>query len=287
MSSLATIPYDRPIKNFIAQLNATGHVTHRSYRKKSVTFHHNGGNLSLQGIVDVWKDRPASAHFQSDSVGSLGQYVNEYEYAWAVGDLEGNQETISIEMANSTRGPKWLVNEATWQSAARLGGWLHANRLDGQPRPTSNTVFPHHHWKSTDCFGPYMDSIYPKLLLATQKYYDLFKGKTPSDRDVTIDARALNRSVAALGFNPGDAWFNDCKQFMAWAAHPKINVITVAQRDYYADCIAVKKDFAYAGRMMEITIKRVQAKFDLKVDGYFGPTTARVLRGYGYTVVGV
>jgi peptidoglycan hydrolase-like protein with peptidoglycan-binding domain len=283
---MTTIPYDRPIKDFIAGLNATGHVSHRSYKKTSVTFHHNGGKLSLKGILDVWKTRPASAHFQTDKVGALGQYVKVNEYAWAVGNTSGNQSTISIEMANETLAPTWRVADATWQSAARLGGWLHANVLDGQPRPSSSTVFPHHHWKSTDCFGPYMDSIYPKLLSATQQYYDIFKGKVPSDKDVTIDARALNRSVAALGFNPGDAWFNDCKQFMAWAAHPKINVITVEQRDYYANCIAVKKDFAYAGRMMEITIKRVQAKFNLKVDGYFGATTARVLRGYGYNVVG-
>jgi len=287
MVNLATILYDRPVKNFIAGLNATGHVTHRSYRKTSVTLHHNGGNLSLQGILDVWKTREASAHFQSDSAGALGQYVNEYEYAWAVGNMSGNQSSISIEMANNSRGPKWGVNDVTWQSAARLAGWLHANRLDGQPRPTMDTLLPHYHWKSTDCFGPYMKSIYPKVLAASKQYYDMFKGKVPNPTDTIIDARALRRADEGKGFNPTDAWFNDCKQFMAWAAHPKINVITVGQRDYFTYVETVKKDWAYGARMMDTTIRLVEKKFNLPIDGYFGADDARVLRGYGYTVVGV
>jgi N-acetylmuramoyl-L-alanine amidase len=283
---VTTIPYDKPIKDFISGLDATGHVTHVAYKKKSVTLHHNGGNLSLQGILDVWKIREASAHFQSDSVGALGQYVRVNEYAWATGNTTGNIESISIEMANSSFSPEWRVNDVTWQSAARLAGWLHANVLDGQPRPSTNTLFPHYHWKATDCFGPFMKSIYPKVLGATQNYYDIFKGKIVNPVDVTIDARALNYAASGKGFNPGDVWFGDCKQFMAWAAHPKINVITIGQRDKYTEYV-LAKNFAYAGRMMKVTIQFVQAKFGLKTDGIVGPTTARVLRSYGYTVTGV
>ena len=61
----APIQYDLPIKNFIAGLDATGHVTHNSYNKKSVTLHHNGGRLSLEGILEVWKTRPASARINN------------------------------------------------------------------------------------------------------------------------------------------------------------------------------------------------------------------------------
>lgn len=284
---MTTIPYDRAIKDLIAGLNATGHVTHRSYKKTSVTFHHNGGKLSLDGILDVWRTRPASAHFQSDKVGALGQYVKVNEYAWAVGNTQGNINTISIEMANETLAPKWLVADATWQSAARLAGWLFANVIDGQPRPSKSNVHFHHFWKSTDCAGPYMDSIYDRLLAAVQMYYDMFKGKVPSATDLTIDARALNRAAKGLGFNAGDAWFHDCEQFMAWAAHPKINVITIDQRDYFKYAVVTKKDFAYAGRMMDTTIRLVERKFKLDIDGVFGADDAKVLRGYNYTVVGV
>lgn len=284
---MTTIAYDRPIRDFIAGLDATGHVTHKSYKKKSVTLHHNAGRLSLQGILDVWKYREASAHFQSDAVGALGQYVRVHEYAWAAGNTTGNIESIHIEMANETLSPSWRVADVTWQSAARLAGWLFANVVDGQPRPSRNNFFYHHHWKATQCAGPYMDSIYDKVLAAAQKYYDVFKGKLPSPTDVTIDARALNYAASGKGFNPGDVWFGDCKQFMAWAAHPKINLITIAQRDYYTYCVVTKKDFAYAGRMMKVTIQLMQRKFGLQADGIVGPTTARVLRSYGYTVTGI
>jgi hypothetical protein len=171
----APIKYDRPVANFIAGLDATGHVTHKSYKKKSVTFHMNAGRLSLAGILDVWKTRPASAHFQSDSSGRIGQYVGVQEYAWATGNTTGNIESISIEMANSTLSPTWRVAEATWKSAARLAGWLFANVIDGRPRPSRSNVFVHKHWKATDCAGPYIDSIFPELLREVQQWYDFFR----------------------------------------------------------------------------------------------------------------
>lgn len=168
----APIKYDLPIANFIAGLDATGHVTHRNYTKKSVTFHHNGGRLSLAGILEVWKTRPASAHFQSDIAGRIGQYVGVYEYAWATGNTQGNIESISIEMANKTLSPSWIVDPVTWRSAARLAGWLFANVI--KAIPTRNNVFVHHHWKSTDCAGPYIDAHFNDLLLEVQIWYRHF-----------------------------------------------------------------------------------------------------------------
>lgn len=175
---MTTIKYDKPVRDFIAGLNATGHVTHVKYKKTSVTFHHNGGRLSLQGILDVWKTRPASAHFQSDRAGAIGQYVHVNEYAWATGNTKGNQSSISIEMANETVAPTWKVADVTWKSAARLAGWLFANVIDGRPRPSKSNVHFHKYWKSTDCAGPYMDKIYAQLLAEVQKWYDHFSGKT-------------------------------------------------------------------------------------------------------------
>lgn len=179
----APIKYDRPIKNLIAGLDATGHVTHKSYKKKSVTLHHNGGRLSHEGVLNVWKTRPASAHFDSDKVGDIAQYVGVQEYAWAVGNTTGNVESVSIEMCNSELGPKWTVAEATWKSAARLAGWLFAHVIDGRPRPSKDNLFYHHHWKATECAGPYMDSIYSQVLAEAQRWYDTFR-KVPTPTPV-------------------------------------------------------------------------------------------------------
>jgi hypothetical protein len=198
----APIKYDKPIANFIAELDKTGHVTHSAYKKTSVTFHHNGGRLSLQGILDVWKTRPASAHFQSDSAGRIGQYVGVNEYAWATGNTYGNCYSISIEMADLTLAPTWTVAEVTWRSAARLAGWLFANVI--KAAPTASNVFVHHHWKSTDCAGPYIDKIFNDLLLEVQTWYRYFITPKPP-------------VVTPTGFNLEDimALFNSVDEYIA------------------------------------------------------------------------
>jgi hypothetical protein len=177
----ATIAYDKPVKNLIDQLSATGHVSHRSYKKTSVTLHHNGGRLSHEGVLNVWKTRPASAHFDVDSSGAVAQYVKVDEYAWAVGNVEGNQRSVSIEMADATLAPGWTVADATWKGAARLAGWIFFKVIGA--RPSKSNFFYHHHWSATACAGPYMDKIYDKVLAEAQKAYDAFKSaatKTPS-----------------------------------------------------------------------------------------------------------
>ena len=191
----ATIAYDKPVKNLIDELSATGHVTHKSYKKTSVTFHHNGGRLTHEGVLNVWKTRPASAHFDVDAQGDLAQYVKVLEYAWAVANTEGNMRTISIEMCNLTLSPHWEVADVTWQEAARLAGWLFAHVI--KEAPTKDNVFFHHHWYSTSCAGPFMDSIYGRLLKATQLAYEHFVGQVdPTPAPAHGDkVKALQRAL--------------------------------------------------------------------------------------------
>jgi hypothetical protein len=179
----ATIPYDHPVADFIDALSATGHVTHKSYMKTSVTLHHNAGRLSHQGMLDLWKVRPASAHFDVDAAGAVAQYVKVNEYAWAVRNTTGNQRSISIEMANATLAPNWTVGEATWKNATRLAGWLFAEVIG--ERPSNSNLFYHHHWSSTICAGPHMDRIYDEVLAAVQVAYDRFNDAHPTLRPDT------------------------------------------------------------------------------------------------------
>lgn len=166
--------YDKGVKNLISGLNATGHVTHTQHRKDIVTIHHNGGRLSHEGVLNVWKTRPASAHFDVDAAGNVAQYVEMNEYAWACGNTEGNQRSISIEMCNEATNGDWPVSETTWRSAARLAGWIHAKVFGF--RPTNATIVPHKHWKSTTCAGPYMDAHFGQFIQVAQQAFDFFKG---------------------------------------------------------------------------------------------------------------
>lgn len=171
---MTTIAYDKPVKNFIAELNATGHVTHTSFRKTSVALHHNAGNLTHEGVMATWKVRAASAHFDVDGKGNVAQYVKATEYAWAVGDESGNESSISIEQANSSFDPKWEVSETTWMATARLVGWLFAHVIDKAPRPTAKNVLLHKNWSATECPGPYIVKQLPKIIAEAQKAYDGF-----------------------------------------------------------------------------------------------------------------
>ena len=174
---MTTIAYDLPVKDLIEQLSETGHVTHIAYRKTSVTLHHNGGRLSHEGVLNVWKTREASALFDSDAIGAIAKYVKVNEYAWSCGNTVGNMSSIHIEMANSTLGPNWGVASATWKSATRLAGWLFA-KVIGE-RPNFGNFFMHSHWYQTECAGPFVRSIWNQIMAEAQKSYDYFKGTHP------------------------------------------------------------------------------------------------------------
>lgn len=167
--------YDKPVKNLIAGLNATGHVTHTTHRKTKVTVHHNGGRLSHEGVLGVWKTRPASAHFDVDGFGAVAQYVEMNEYAWATGSTTGNQNSISIEHCNSEVGGDWAISETTWRSGARLTGWIFAKVIGDRPS-SDNVVVPHSFWKSTTCPGPYLTRMFSQYIAVAQQAYDFFMG---------------------------------------------------------------------------------------------------------------
>lgn len=190
---MGVIAYDRPVADFVSRLNATGHVTHTKHRKTKVTLHHNAARLSLEGILQVWQTRPASAHFQVDGAGNIGQYVLPNEYAWSTGTTKGNQESISIEMANSTLGPEWQVSGATTSNAARLAGWLFAKVIG--TRPTRDTLVVHHYWKSTVCAGPFIDRVYSVILRQAQEAYDMFTGAAPQPAPTPVPERIDDMTV--------------------------------------------------------------------------------------------
>lgn len=207
-----TIKYDKHVKNLIDELSKTRHVSHRSYKKKSVTFHHNGGvHVSHEAILNIWKTRPASAHFDVDFLGDLAQYVKEDEYAWAVGNTEGNEETISIELTNSTGAPHWEISDDTFNSGARLAGWLFAFEI--KEAPSKKNVFPHQHWSATGCPGPFVMKHFDHLLDEVQKWYHHFHdearresvGKNPDH----VEKKELNnvqKIQEAVGVKTDGEW---------------------------------------------------------------------------------
>lgn len=202
--------YDKGVKNLIAGLNATGHVTHTKHRKTKVTIHHNAGRLSHEGVLNVWKTRPASAHFNVDGNGTVAQYVEMNEYAWSTGSTNGNRDSISIEHCNSATGGDWPVSEVTWRSGARLAGWICAKVIGERPS-ASNIVVPHSYWKATACPGPYMNRMMGQFISVAQQAYDFFKGggssppSPPSSGGKSVSQLADEVIAGQWGNNPDRA----------------------------------------------------------------------------------
>jgi len=209
---MAVIAYDQPVKDLIAGLNATGHVTHTTHRKTKVTLHHNAAKLSHEGVLEVWKTRPASAQFDVDANGGVAQYVIVNEYAWACGTTPGNEQSISIEMCNLSLSPNWDVSETTWKSAARLSGWLFARVIGA--RPDSNSLVMHKYWKATECAGPHISNIYNQVLTETQKQYDYFAHGIPLENDMQPTDQSYTPKLDANGnvvgyYTWGEIWYWD------------------------------------------------------------------------------
>lgn len=249
--------YDRPIKNYIDELSATGHVTHKSYKKTSVTFHHNGGRLTHEGVLNVWRSRPASAHFDFDAEGAAAQYVKELEYAWAVANTEGNMRTISLEMCNRSLSPHWEVGDATWQEAARLAGFLFAKVIGD--RPSTSNVFFHHHWYNTSCAGPFMDSIYNRLLVATDESYQHFlKVDTPVKKPRILTV--VERMQKALELHADNKWGP-----------------TTDHRALLMRAAALTHVGYPRNQHLDFDVHMVQRVIDCNPDGFWGPISQRHL----------
>lgn len=267
---MSTIAYDKPVTDLIAGLNATGHITHGNYNKTSVTFHHNGGKLSHQGVLNVWKTRPASAHFDVDASGAVAQYAAVHDYAWATGNTAGNQSSISIEMCNATLAPTWQVSETTWKSAARLAGWLFAHVIGTAPS-NSNIKF-HSDWLATECPGPYMRSVRSRLVAEVQAAYKAFKGGSTPPASKPAAPAAAN-------------WVAGPKVVTALQAHfkspgkhdGKFDSQPVGNRGHFPASNWTTIQWVSSPKG-SIGVKAMQKGLGVKDDGLLGSVTARALQ---------
>jgi hypothetical protein len=252
---MTTIAYDRPVKDLVTQLSATGHVTHTAYRKTSVTLHHNGGRLSHEGVLNVWRSRPASAHFDVDGAGAVAQYVKVNEYAWAVGNTAGNMSTISIEMANATLSPSWTVSVTTWKNSARLAGWLFAKVIG--VRPSASNFFVHSHWSSTACAGPSIQAAWPQIMREAQTAYDAFKGGhvTPPVVPPVVHPPVLK----APRFPLPEGWY------FGPATGPRESV---------------SGKYSYIGSLVPWQRRMAARGWKISADGQYGPQTASIVKQF-------
>lgn len=142
-----------------------------------IVLHHNAGNLTIRGCYNVWQDREASAHYQVQSDGRIGQLVWDKDTAWHAGDFNANATSIGIEHADCQTRP-WMISAACLENGAHLVAALCKYYKLGRPTWMKN-VFPHSHFSATECPASIAGSQNAAYMKRAQEWYDaMMKGSS-------------------------------------------------------------------------------------------------------------
>ncbi|WP_222705260.1 glycoside hydrolase domain-containing protein [Corynebacterium provencense] len=179
-------------------------------RIKYIVRHHNAGILSIQGCWNVWQTREASAHYQVETTGRVGQLVRDEDTAWHAADQTRNQESIGIEHANSAGAAQdWPISDATITAGAHLAAELCIKHDLGRPEFGKN-IRDHKETGATAC--PYHlaagGKYHEKWMRAAQAHYDTLTKPaavvaqeddmfTDYDREALLDVRAMLQTLCA------------------------------------------------------------------------------------------
>ena len=140
-----------------------------------VGIHYNAGDLTVEQCYNVWLTREASAHYQVESGGRIGQLIWDGDTAWALTNFPANQKSINIEHANN---PDGTINETVLDQGAHLTAAVC--KYYGLGRPAWNVnVFPHKHFAATSCPGQIYGSQKDAYIQRAQMWYDKMVNPKP------------------------------------------------------------------------------------------------------------
>lgn len=177
---------------------------------KKVSFigiHYNAGDLTVEGCYNVWLTREASAHYQVESSGRVGQLVWDRDTAWALGNFSKNQQSINIEHANKSDG---TITEACLDAGAHLVAALCKSYGLGRPQWDVN-VIPHCKISATSCPGQIYKSQKEAYIQRCQYWYDIMTGAAqPEPEEPEEPAKPpLPEALAGYSDLDSEAWYID------------------------------------------------------------------------------
>ena len=166
-----------------------------------IVIHHNAGvRNTTEQLRDLWDNsREASAHYQVEADGTIGQLVNDWDTAWHAANADINARSIGIEHANISGPDRWQISDTTIEEGAHLVAALcHVYKL-GRPQWGKN-VFPHSAFTSTGC--PWQLDVggedHETYMRRAGYWYDNPTGPSPTptpqpDKDDTMSNPQLDR----------------------------------------------------------------------------------------------
>ena len=254
---------------------------------RKIVLHHNAANLTIRGCWEVWQTREASAHYQVDVNGRIGQFVHDWDKAWHAGDA--NTDSIGIEHANNHVEP-YTISEATLDNGAHLVAALCKYYGLGRPQWHVN-VFGHRDYMSTECPGEIYDSQRATYMARAAYWYDVMSGKTSSKTSpgepapkvptVVVDGWAGEQTVSALQHllgTPADGWIDDQYEHLSDYV-PAFT--TIRHGTSGSPCIRAlqsKLGVETDGQLGHDTVTAWQRKLGVVIDGIAGSQTVTAIQ---------
>lgn len=168
-----------------------------------VVMHHNAGVLSIDQIWQVWQTRPASAAYQVQSDGVIGQLVWDSDTAWHAANQHVNQTSIGIEVSNSGGAAQdWPISSTAIRESARLAAAVCAYYKLGRPVSGKNIRW-HREFTSTSC--PYHlapgGKYHGAFMSEAQRFYDQLVTpapkpalkQVPKKKETPVDKKQADR----------------------------------------------------------------------------------------------
>lgn len=241
-----------------------------------VVIHHNAGVLSIADCYNTWQTRPASAHYQVETGGRIGQLVHDADTAWHAANLLANQTSIGVEHANSGGAAQdWPISGETIDAGAHLVAAICRYYGLGRPQWMVN-VFPHKHFGQTACPYHLADTYLNTYMAKAQAWYDSMTKGTAAPT-ATVDAKTPTDRQGLLTVDgvPGPATQARLEQVMG---------VTINGVDEPHEP-AFEKLQAFLNTVVSKTdIKNLTGKDALDVDGVAGPATWKVLQYWIWNV---
>lgn len=174
----------------------------RSKKIDRIILHHNAGNLTSEGCYSVWQTRVASAHYQVESNGRIGQLVYDRDTAWHCPGQNSN--AIGIEHANNAFGP-WTISDAALENGSHLVAALCIAHGLGRPQWGKN-VFGHNDFAATTCPGEIGTggSQNARYMERAQYWYDSMTGALDPEPE---PATPLPDALKGYSDLDPDAWY--------------------------------------------------------------------------------
>ena len=157
----------------------------RARKVDRLVIHHNAGvRMTTEDCKRLWDtEREASAHYQVEEDGTIGQLVNDWDTAWHAANADINARSIGIEHANIGGPPRWQISDKTIEEGAHLVAALcHAYGL-GRPQWGKN-VFGHRDFAPTSCphqLAPGGED-HDTYMRRAQYWYDQMTGAAPTKK---------------------------------------------------------------------------------------------------------